>query len=48
MREPAKRLRVIDEVNQAARELGLEVIKVMESPITGADGNIEYLAFYKL
>jgi 23S rRNA (cytidine1920-2'-O)/16S rRNA (cytidine1409-2'-O)-methyltransferase len=48
VRDPAKRERVIEEVNQAARELGLEVIKVMESPITGADGNIEYLAFYKL
>ena len=48
VRDPAKRLRVVEEVNHAARELGLEVIKVMESPITGADGNVEYLAFYKL
>jgi predicted rRNA methylase YqxC with S4 and FtsJ domains len=39
---------VIEEVNNAARELGLEVIKVIESPITGADGNVEYLAHYKI
>jgi 23S rRNA (cytidine1920-2'-O)/16S rRNA (cytidine1409-2'-O)-methyltransferase len=48
VRDPGKRQRVIEEVNKAARELGLEVIKVIESPITGADGNVEYLAFYKL
>ena len=48
VRDPEKRLRVIEEVNDAARALGLEVMKVIESPITGADGNVEYLAFYKL
>ncbi len=48
VRDAGKRLRVIDEVNHTARELGLKVVKVMESPITGADGNVEYLAFYKL
>ncbi len=48
VRDAGKRLRVIEEVNEAARELGLKVVKVMESPITGADGNVEYLAFYKL
>lgn len=48
VRDSAKRLRVVDEVNRAASELGLEVEKVMESPITGADGNVEYLALYKL
>jgi predicted rRNA methylase YqxC with S4 and FtsJ domains len=39
---------VIEEVNTAARDIGLKVMQVIESPITGADGNIEYLAFYKL
>lgn len=48
VRDPAKRLRVIEEVNNAARELGLRVVKVIESPITGADGNVEYLAHYKI
>lgn len=48
VRDPVKRQRVIEEVNAAARDIGLKVIKVIESPITGADGNVEYLAFYKL
>jgi 23S rRNA (cytidine1920-2'-O)/16S rRNA (cytidine1409-2'-O)-methyltransferase len=48
VRDPVKRERVIEEVNAAARDIGLKMMKVIESPITGADGNIEYLAFYKL
>ena len=47
VRDEAKRLRVIEEVNGAARELELEVLKVIESPISGAEGNKEYLAHYK-
>ena len=48
VRDPEKRLRAVEEVNNFAKTLGLEVMKVIESPITGADGNVEYLAFYKL
>lgn len=48
VRDASKRLCVVDEVNDAARALGLEVGNVIESPIQGADGNVEYLAFYKL
>ena len=48
VRDPAKRLRAVQEVNHFAKTLGLEVIRVIESPIQGADGNVEYLAFYKL
>lgn len=48
VRDPAKRLRVVEEVNEAARELGLEVVGVIESPIAGAEGNVEFLALYKL
>jgi 23S rRNA (cytidine1920-2'-O)/16S rRNA (cytidine1409-2'-O)-methyltransferase len=48
VRDVAKRLRVIEEVNAAAWELGLKVIGVIESPIAGAEGNVEYLALYKL
>ncbi|GAC1405236.1 MAG: TlyA family rRNA (cytidine-2'-O)-methyltransferase [Pyrinomonadaceae bacterium] len=40
--------RVIEEVNTTARELNLQVCGVIESPITGADGNREFLALYKL
>ena len=48
VRDQAKRLRVVEEVNSAARELGLEVVKVIESPITGAEGNVEFVALYKV
>lgn len=47
VREPEKQSRVIAEVNEAARELGLAIDRVLESPIRGADGNIEFLALYK-
>lgn len=40
--------RVIEKVNAAARELNLQVCGVIESPITGADGNREFLALYEL
>jgi 23S rRNA (cytidine1920-2'-O)/16S rRNA (cytidine1409-2'-O)-methyltransferase len=46
VRDESKRLRVVEEVNNAARTLGLEVVNVIESPITGAEGNQEYLAHY--
>jgi 23S rRNA (cytidine1920-2'-O)/16S rRNA (cytidine1409-2'-O)-methyltransferase len=47
VRDEAKRLRVVEEVNSAARALGLEVVKIIESPITGAEGNVEFLALYR-
>ena len=47
VRDAGKRARVVEEVNDAARALGLKVKKVMESPIEGAEGNVEYLALYK-
>lgn len=48
VRDQAKRLHVLEEVNDAARELGLKVLKTIESPITGAEGNVEYLAHYRI
>jgi 23S rRNA (cytidine1920-2'-O)/16S rRNA (cytidine1409-2'-O)-methyltransferase len=48
VRDAAKRARVVEEVNDAARALGLEVMNVIESPIQGAEGNIEFLAQYEL
>jgi 23S rRNA (cytidine1920-2'-O)/16S rRNA (cytidine1409-2'-O)-methyltransferase len=48
VREAEKRARVVDEVNRAATALGLRVVGVIESPIKGAEGNVEFLAFYKL
>jgi len=47
VRDPDKHARVIAEVNQAALELGLQLNKVIESPIRGADGNVEFLALYE-
>lgn len=46
VKEPEKHERVIREVNQAAESLGLKIIGVIDSPILGADGNKEFLAFY--
>ena len=43
----AKHARVVEEVNAAARELGLEVRGVIESPVLGAEGNKEFLALYE-
>jgi len=48
VRDAAKRARVVEEVNDAALALALNVVNVIESPIAGAEGNIEFLALYKL
>jgi 23S rRNA (cytidine1920-2'-O)/16S rRNA (cytidine1409-2'-O)-methyltransferase len=48
VRDAEKRARVVDEVNQAAAVLGLQNVGLIESPIQGAEGNIEFLAFYKM
>src|SRR3989475_5067938 len=45
--DPAKHQRVISEVNGVAENLGLRVLRVIESPIRGADGNKEFLALYE-
>jgi 23S rRNA (cytidine1920-2'-O)/16S rRNA (cytidine1409-2'-O)-methyltransferase len=47
VRDRDKHARVIEEVNSAARELGMHLKKVIESPIHGADGNVEFLALYE-
>jgi 23S rRNA (cytidine1920-2'-O)/16S rRNA (cytidine1409-2'-O)-methyltransferase len=45
--DPLKHARVVEEVNAAAVQLGLHVRGVIESPIHGADGNLEFLALYE-
>ena len=45
--DPLKHTRVVEEVNRAAAELGLKVGGVVESPVRGADGNLEFLALYE-
>jgi 23S rRNA (cytidine1920-2'-O)/16S rRNA (cytidine1409-2'-O)-methyltransferase len=47
VRDPEQHARVVEEVNAAARSLGLAVRGVADSPITGADGNREFLALYE-
>ncbi len=45
--DPAQHARVVEAVNRAALDLGLHVRGQIESPITGADGNREFLALYE-
>ena len=47
VRDPAQHARVVEEVGAAARALGLTPVGVTDSPITGADGNREFLALYE-
>jgi 23S rRNA (cytidine1920-2'-O)/16S rRNA (cytidine1409-2'-O)-methyltransferase len=44
VRDPAKHLKVIEHVTSAAADLGFEVMRIIESPILGAEGNKEFLA----
>lgn len=45
VREPEKRQAAVDKCVAAARALGCTVIGVVESPITGPAGNVEYLLY---
>jgi 23S rRNA (cytidine1920-2'-O)/16S rRNA (cytidine1409-2'-O)-methyltransferase len=45
--DPAQHARVVAEVGAAAEELGLFPRGVIESPVRGADGNLEFLALYE-
>ncbi len=44
IRDEAVRARVLDEVIAALAALGAAIMGTMVSPLTGADGNVEYLA----
>ena len=46
VKDPAQHQRVISEVNAAAKSIGLRVDGLIESPIRGAEGNLEFLALY--
>ena len=43
VRDESKRAAAVDSVVQFAREIGFDVKGVIESPVTGAEGNVEYL-----
>lgn len=46
VRDAEKHQRVIDEINAFAKHLSLKLVGVIESPISGAEGNKEFLAYY--
>lgn len=48
VRDPAAHAKAVDGVRQAAEEQGLSVAGVCESPISGADGNREFLILLHL
>jgi 23S rRNA (cytidine1920-2'-O)/16S rRNA (cytidine1409-2'-O)-methyltransferase len=48
VRDAEKRMRVVEEVNQFAASIGLRSAGVIESPIQGAEGNVEFLALYRV
>src|SRR5262245_7518133 len=47
VKDREKHQRVIDEVNGCDRSTGLTLQGLIESPILGADGNVEFLALYQ-
>ena len=47
VREPEKHERVVSEVNACAESFGLIPLGVIDSPITGAEGNKEFLGLYE-
>ncbi len=47
VRDEAVRARAVARVGAAAAALGLEARGTVASPITGADGNVEYLAAFR-
>ena len=48
VRDPAAHEKVIEDVRQTAQNLGLTVAGLCESPITGADGNREFLILLEI
>ena len=46
VKDTAQHQRVVREINAAAESLGLKTAGVIESPIKGAEGNVEFLALY--
>lgn len=47
VRDPEKHRQVIMQINTSAANAGLRVAGVIESPITGAEGNKEFLGLYE-
>jgi 23S rRNA (cytidine1920-2'-O)/16S rRNA (cytidine1409-2'-O)-methyltransferase len=47
VRDPAVHARVVEQVTGAAHQVGLERLAVIPSPVTGAEGNQEFLAMFR-
>jgi len=47
IKDAAKRERAVIQVKEAVESLGLRIIGVMQSPVTGQKGNIEYLIYLR-
>ncbi|HCC69033.1 MAG TPA: TlyA family rRNA (cytidine-2'-O)-methyltransferase, partial [Nitrospiraceae bacterium] len=47
VRDEAKRLEVVEKIKIKAQELGLNVIGIVQSPLPGPKGNIEYFVYLK-
>ncbi|MFH1175197.1 MAG: TlyA family RNA methyltransferase [bacterium] len=48
VRDEEKRKKVVEDISNFSKELGFGIIGLTESPITGADGNVEYLIYLKI
>ena len=48
VRDEEKRAEVVESVTSFAKSIGLDVVGVIESPIKGAEGNVEFLMHAKL
>ncbi|MGO9015805.1 MAG: TlyA family RNA methyltransferase [Dissulfurispiraceae bacterium] len=48
IRDAAKRERAVSQVKEAMQSLGLRIIGVMQSPVQGQKGNIEYLIYMRV
>jgi 23S rRNA (cytidine1920-2'-O)/16S rRNA (cytidine1409-2'-O)-methyltransferase len=47
VKDEAVRTRVVEEIKAKAETIGFEAKGIIKSPITGADGNIEYLIYLR-
>ena len=48
VRDPVKRIRALEAVSEFARQAGYLVVGSIPSPITGAEGNQEFLLYLQL
>ena len=48
VREPAQRARAVQEIIEFGRTIDLSCEGLMESPIQGAEGNVEFLALFRV